>query len=234
MAFLSPFFKALLKLLTHYELMQFGGGGYSSSYVYDNRHGWSRVQNEPEIDEEEFSWSEIFVFVAFISSIVVAFLAIRRGAQRNAARQGNAAGGDGGRPRQRHTTGTHAERLAAAASLIQKLPIEIYHTKEELEGMSIGELKGLLVKGGQGDEAATCVEKADLVGLLIKGNNSTSESCSICVEDYTSGDCLRVVPCGHRFHLECIDRWFLSSTDYSRPASCPMCNLELDPPSNGN
>jgi hypothetical protein len=26
---------------------------------------------------------------------------------------------------------------------------------------------------------------------------------------------------------ECIDRWLLSSTDYSRPAACPICNQPL-------
>lgn len=26
---------------------------------------------------------------------------------------------------------------------------------------------------------------------------------------------------------ECIDRWLLSSTDYSRPAACPICNQLL-------
>ena len=41
-------------------------------------------------------------------------------------------------------------------------------------------------------------------------------------------DVLRVLKCGHRFHLECIDRWLLSSTDYSRPPACPCCNKELD------
>jgi hypothetical protein len=43
-----------------------------------------------------------------------------------------------------------------------------------------------------------------------------------------AGDVLRALPCGHRYHLECVDRWFLSSTDYSRPAACPMCNAPLD------
>lgn len=54
-----------------------------------------------------------------------------------------------------------------------------------------------------------------------------SASCSICCEDYTSGEVLRRLPCKHKFHLECIDRWFLSSTDYSRPVACPMCNAPL-------
>lgn len=48
--------------------------------------------------------------------------------------------------------------------------------------------------------------------------------CCACFAD----DVLRVLRCGHRFHLECIDRWLLSSTDYSRPPACPMCNKALD------
>ena len=38
---------------------------------------------------------------------------------------------------------------------------------------------------------------------------------------------MRVLPCGkghHFFHLECIDRWFLKSTEHSAPKGCPLCN----------
>ncbi|PNH09681.1 hypothetical protein TSOC_003693 [Tetrabaena socialis] len=38
---------------------------------------------------------------------------------------------------------------------------------------------------------------------------------------------LRVLRCGHRFHVECVDKWFLSSTDYSRVPACPLCNAPL-------
>lgn len=41
---------------------------------------------------------------------------------------------------------------------------------------------------------------------------------------------MRVLRCGHRYHLECIDRWLLSSTDYSRPPACPVCAQELEAP----
>lgn len=54
-----------------------------------------------------------------------------------------------------------------------------------------------------------------------------SSSCGICCEDYTSGEVLRRLRCGHKYHLECIDRWFLSSLDYSRPVACPICNAPL-------
>ncbi|KXZ43241.1 hypothetical protein GPECTOR_96g707 [Gonium pectorale] len=38
---------------------------------------------------------------------------------------------------------------------------------------------------------------------------------------------LRVLQCGHRFHVECVDKWFLSATDYTRTPACPLCNAPL-------
>eukprot|EP00198_Chlamydomonas_reinhardtii_P001183 XP_001690518.1 predicted protein [Chlamydomonas reinhardtii] len=38
---------------------------------------------------------------------------------------------------------------------------------------------------------------------------------------------LRVLRCGHRFHVECVDKWFLSATDYTREPACPLCNAPL-------
>ncbi|KAG2432842.1 hypothetical protein HXX76_008575 [Chlamydomonas incerta] len=40
---------------------------------------------------------------------------------------------------------------------------------------------------------------------------------------------LRVLRCGHRFHVECVDKWFLSATDYTREPACPLCNAPLIP-----
>jgi E3 ubiquitin-protein ligase RNF38/44 len=127
--------------------------------------------------------------------------------------------------------------------LIQKLPIQVHHTKEELASRSISELKALLKEEEKNinddsttlDRAAALfVEKKDLIEALLGGptasrpHDSSAESCSICCEDYSCGDLKRVLPdCGHQFHVECIDRWLVSSTNYSRPASCPMCNTEL-------
>jgi E3 ubiquitin-protein ligase RNF38/44 len=130
-----------------------------------------------------------------------------------------------------------AERMNFITSVIQSLPLEKYMTREDLKKCSISELKERiheLQKGKNKGEAAnldldTVIEKDELIEAICRSSNvnSSSSTCIICCEDYESGDTLRVLNCGHKFHLECIDRWFLSSTDYSRPAACPMCNTEL-------
>ncbi|EFN53942.1 hypothetical protein CHLNCDRAFT_136184 [Chlorella variabilis] len=128
----------------------------------------------------------------------------------------------GGRPAPR----TRSQRIEHVAKLMQGLPVESYRSREELERMSVAELKQLLKKRGVACEH--CLEKRELVERGAEGGNSSAASCSICCEDYESGDVLRVLPCGHRYHLECVDKWFLASTDYSRPPACPLCSAPLD------
>lgn len=134
------------------------------------------------------------------------------------------AGGDaaGRRPVAR----TRSERIEHVAKLMQALPLEVYRSREELERMPAGELKRMLEK--RGGASGDCLEKRELVEALLASGNSSASTCSVCCEDYEPGDVLRALRCGHRFHLECIDRWLLSSTDYSRPPACPMCNAELE------
>ncbi|KAJ3026824.1 UNVERIFIED_CONTAM: hypothetical protein HDU68_005010 [Siphonaria sp. JEL0065] len=47
----------------------------------------------------------------------------------------------------------------------------------------------------------------------------SSECCSICIADYVVGEQIRVLPCGHAFHLDCIDEWLLDFV-------CPMSGID--------
>ncbi|KAJ7547895.1 hypothetical protein O6H91_08G108500 [Diphasiastrum complanatum] len=50
----------------------------------------------------------------------------------------------------------------------------------------------------------------------------TYETCAICLEDYETGDKLRILPCHHEFHATCIDRWLLL-----RQSFCPKCKRDV-------
>jgi hypothetical protein len=41
--------------------------------------------------------------------------------------------------------------------------------------------------------------------------------CSICTEDFTRGDDIRILPCSHKYHPACIDPWLLNVS-----GTCPL------------
>ncbi|KAI8048862.1 hypothetical protein BDF22DRAFT_251890 [Syncephalis plumigaleata] len=46
--------------------------------------------------------------------------------------------------------------------------------------------------------------------------------CAICLEDFIDGDRLRLLPCRHRFHANCVDRWLIT-----RRRLCPICKQDI-------
>lgn len=50
----------------------------------------------------------------------------------------------------------------------------------------------------------------------------STEVCGVCLVDFDDGDELRVLPCGHYFHQECIDHWLLHSATV-----CPVDKRDL-------
>ncbi|KAJ5787123.1 hypothetical protein N7457_002113 [Penicillium paradoxum] len=50
-------------------------------------------------------------------------------------------------------------------------------------------------------------------------------SCPICTDDFIKGQDLRVLPCNHQFHMECIDPWLINVS-----GTCPLCRIDLNPP----
>ncbi|KAL3944891.1 MAG: hypothetical protein SGBAC_001036 [Bacillariaceae sp.] len=51
---------------------------------------------------------------------------------------------------------------------------------------------------------------------------TTCTTCSICIEDLEPGECLRLLPCGHAFHTDCIMPWLTR-----RQGCCPLCKASV-------
>ncbi|KAI4218823.1 MAG: hypothetical protein LQ349_008558 [Xanthoria aureola] len=58
--------------------------------------------------------------------------------------------------------------------------------------------------------------------LIANADNGLA--CSVCTDDFTKGQDVRVLPCNHKFHPECIDPWLLNVS-----GTCPMCRVDLRP-----
>ncbi|XP_022152490.1 receptor homology region, transmembrane domain- and RING domain-containing protein 2-like [Momordica charantia] len=52
-------------------------------------------------------------------------------------------------------------------------------------------------------------------------DNCTSITCAICLEDYTAGEKLRILPCRHKFHAICVDSWLTAWRTF-----CPVCKRD--------
>ncbi len=59
-------------------------------------------------------------------------------------------------------------------------------------------------------------------GGLGESMDGQGETCAICVDDLKVGETLRVLPCNHHFHQDCIDEWLINHSDL-----CPLCKKQV-------
>jgi hypothetical protein len=58
--------------------------------------------------------------------------------------------------------------------------------------------------------------------VVVESINEDPGLCSVCLDEFAAGDRLRMLPCMHKFHAKCVDRWLLQSK-----ASCPVCKTSI-------
>lgn len=51
----------------------------------------------------------------------------------------------------------------------------------------------------------------------VGAHEDSGLGCSICTEDFAKGQDIRVLPCNHKFHPECVDPWLLNVS-----GTCPL------------
>ena len=66
------------------------------------------------------------------------------------------------------------------------------------------------------------VLKLPTVSFHFGDEPTLQTSCAVCIEEYSEGDKLRQLPCGHVFHTECIVPWLTE-----RHISCPLCKSDV-------
>ncbi|KAI1882106.1 hypothetical protein AGOR_G00247270 [Albula goreensis] len=70
-----------------------------------------------------------------------------------------------------------------------------------------------------------CLSQREIQRLPTKSFNPAYSAgkteCQICFCNYTEGEELRMLPCLHDYHVQCIDRWLKEN------ATCPICRVDV-------
>lgn len=74
-------------------------------------------------------------------------------------------------------------------------------------------------KAALGASTATVIHKTAQGSSENAG--SQQEECRVCLEKFQDGDALRILPCMHKYHTLCIDKWFRNSS------ACPICKHSI-------
>jgi len=113
------------------------------------------------------------------------------------------------RERERREAREATERDTNASLLA--LPTKAWQGLKEVLGGTAG-AEGGVEGGGTGPGSA---------GAAGGGSAEEDLECCLCMDAFEKEDEVRLLPCNHFFHKECIDRWFAARAYQQR--SCPLC-----------
>ncbi|KAL4423523.1 hypothetical protein ABPG77_006546 [Micractinium sp. CCAP 211/92] len=129
------------------------------------------------------------------------------------------------------------QRQGMTEAEIRQLPIVVYEEPaaaragaDAAAAAAAAAAAGAALEGGDSGSGS---------GLASPGSDSGSDSgrkgggtrhtCAICLESYSHGEKLRVLPCQHRYHSECVDTWLAN-----RHPICPVCKADAHARSPGS
>ena len=126
------------------------------------------------------------------------------------------------RSRKTHDHNIYNIELINILSYFNNLDIEILHNIQSTTWHIDNNIMKLMIKN---------INKLNILGkMYINGlpyfiynriNNEDSNECPICLAEFKSGDNLKKLPCGHLFHKNCIQSWFI------RKMICPNCKTSV-------
>ena len=92
-----------------------------------------------------------------------------------------------------------SEYNASILFAVRSLPTRTFH----------GPHPGARPDAAEGVELCSIPEELCSPHPVVGDGGPPLDACLVCLEVYREGDVLKELPCGHAFHLQCIDAWLL-------------------------
>ncbi|KAL6983481.1 RING-type E3 ubiquitin transferase [Sarracenia purpurea var. burkii] len=116
------------------------------------------------------------------------------------------------------TPGESRDRIILINPLTQGMVV-IEGSSSSLDSL----IQDLLNKKGQPPASRSSIEAMASVEISGGGEEDEVGECVICLEEWGVGGVLKEMPCKHRFHGECIEKWL------GIHGSCPVCRYKMPP-----
>jgi hypothetical protein len=143
--------------------------------------------------------------------------------------------------------GRQSRAKGIARAMLETLPIVKFGDHQDLPAKPPTEANDIEMNAGNGqngaaettgkaatDETIASDASSDQPKVTAAHNPDGTDAeghlgCSICTEDFQKGEELRVLPCNHKFHPDCVDPWLLNVS-----GTCPLCRIDLRPQNQEN
>jgi hypothetical protein len=144
----------------------------------------------------------LYVIAATASVLIVVGITIA--VLRARCYDGSWAANHSGQPRQR----------SMAKALLKNIPLVQYDDEIDfLPNMAKSSFDGSMKSSQADDETTRSTSVPEKTTSIVKTGNST---CAICTDEFVKNQLVRVLPCGHLFHQNCVDEWLVK-----RSRTCP-------------
>jgi len=103
-----------------------------------------------------------------------------------------------------------------------KMPVVTVDGKETIKSDSATQSASLSDTNlNEVSSGTTLVNSGSAMADAVNNNDDDSDICAICICEYEAGDQVRLLPCQHYFHGDCIDVWLRKNK------ACPMCKQDI-------
>ncbi|KAF9115358.1 hypothetical protein BGX27_008127 [Mortierella sp. AM989] len=97
--------------------------------------------------------------------------------------------------------------------------------KGSISGKSVRSIKAIAAATALNANTITQQAPSTAVNTFTSDvGEATSETCAVCLDEFSDGEEIRMLPCHHEFHCECIDPWLTRKS-----STCPLCKYDCMP-----